>query len=203
MEPGFPASGVFASLLGQPPSYSAQGSLRLNFSSLMMHVSPPCALTEQTKAGNSGKTGKGTCCLLTCAAPGGERALSHTGGSAVSHQKRKSILSALPPSSRDPILLVKTRLLFPGCLLLSPAPCCGWGRCLPSLQSQHKALQGFQPAKRWGGESCRCHGNNACTELRCPSGAGELETLNAHFIARPHCGDLHFQDFSLKLLCIA
>ena len=101
---------------------------RLNFSSLMMCVSPPSALIEQTKTGNSGKTRKGTCCLLTCAALGSEHALLHVGGSTVSHQKRKSILSAQPPSSQHPILLVKRRLLFPGCLLLSPAPCCGWGR---------------------------------------------------------------------------
>lgn len=60
---------------------------------------------------------EGTC----CAALGSERALLHIGGSTVSRQKRKSILSAQHPSSQDPILLMKTRLLFLGCLLLSPA----------------------------------------------------------------------------------
>lgn len=101
----------------------------------MMRVSPPCALTKQTKAGNSGKIRKGVCCLLTCAAVGSEHALLHVGGSTVSHQKRKSILSALPPSSQDPILLVKTRLLFPGCLLLSPAPVLRVGEIISPLCS--------------------------------------------------------------------
>lgn len=139
---------------------------QLNFSPLMMRVPPSGALREQSKAGTSVKTRKGT----RCAALGSEPALLHIGGSTVSHQKRKSILSAQHPSSQDPIVLVKTGLLFPGCLLLSPALLVK-GDDFPSLQSQHKALQGFQPGKRWGGESCRCHGNDACKEQSCPSGA--------------------------------
>jgi len=69
-----------------------------NFSSLMMRVSPPCALRQQTKAGNSGEARKDTCCWLACAALGSERALLHTGGSAVPPRKGSPpFLLCLPP----------------------------------------------------------------------------------------------------------
>lgn len=102
---------------------------RSNFSSPRMHISPP-STTEQPKTGSCGKTWKGTCCWLSCAALGGECALLHGGGNAIFHQKRKSILSAQPPSSQDPTML-KTRLLFPAAAAVPGAVL--WEREMVSL----------------------------------------------------------------------
>lgn len=112
MKPGFLVTGGFSSLLVLPPSWRDPCmEAVLKFLISKMHISPP-STTEQPKTGSCGKTRKGTCCWLSCAALGGECELLHGGGSAVFHQKRKSILSAQPPSSQDPTML-KTRLLFP------------------------------------------------------------------------------------------
>lgn len=116
--------------------------------------------------------------MLTSEALGSERALLHIGKSSASHQKRKPFTSALPPSSQGPVLFRKTKLLFPAARCHpSAVQCCGRGRALPSLQSQHKALRGFQPAWRWGGESCCCHGNRACMKQCWPSGCWRAQNL--------------------------
>lgn len=82
-------------------------------------------------------------------------------------------------------------------LLPALAPCCGEGDGFPSLQSQHKALQGFQPAR--DGELKAA----VAMEIMHARRSGELETPSTPFIARPHCRAFHFQEFSLKLLFTA
>lgn len=153
MEPG-----LFSLHLGGVPAWKQHSS----FSSLKMHVSPPRA-TEEPKTGNCGVTRTGTHCWLSCAVLGGECALLHGGGSALSQQKRKSILSAQAPSSQDPTML-KPRLLFPAAAAVSLAPCCGRGRWFPFFAVSAQSTAGLSASKRWGAESCCCHGNNACTE---------------------------------------
>lgn len=155
-------------------------SLRLapcevNFSSLLGRVSPPCIPTERFWEHYSrhmllvGFLSTGLA-LFACWG-------KHSKGSPF-------FLLCLPPPS-IPYCLGKP---FVPRLLAAAIP--GWamrlggGASLLSLQSQHKALQGFQPARRWGGESCCCHGNPACMEQRCPSGRGELQTHTSRFIPR-------------------
>lgn len=157
MEPGFLVAGGFS----RPPSCSIFEK-RSNFSPLRMDIPPP-STTEQPKTGNCSKTREGTCCWLSCAALGGEGALLHGGGSAVFHRKGSpsSVLSLPPPKTPQ-----CWRQGFCSQLLLLPtlAPCCGRGRWFPFFAVSAQSTAGLSASKRWGAESCRCHGNNACTE---------------------------------------
>lgn len=153
----------------------------VNFSSLLGRVSPPCVPTSRFWE-DCGRhvllvgflsAGKRACtfCMLR------EALLPTSKGSPF-------FLLCLPPPN---IPYCSGKPFVPRLLAqLSQARRCGWrgGDSLPSLQSQHKALQGFQPARRWGGESCCCHGNHACMEQRCPSGPGELQTHTGRFVPR-------------------
>lgn len=87
---------------------------------------------------------------------------------------------------------VKDKAFVPSCCCHSWRRVVGEGDGFPSLQSQHKALQGFQPAR--DGELKAA----VAMEIMHARSSGELETPSTHFIARPHCKDLRFQDFFLK-----
>lgn len=92
---------------------------------------------------------------------------------------------------------VEDKAFVPSCCCHPRRRVVGEGDGFPSLQSQHKALQGFQPAR--DGELKAA----VAMEIMHAQSSRELETPSTHFIARPHCRDLLFQDSSLKLLSVA
>lgn len=104
-----------------------------------------------------------------------------------------SLLSLPPPKPHS----VEDKAFVPSCCCRPWRRVVGEGDGFPSLQSQHKALQGFQPAR--DGELKAA----VAMEIMHARSSRELETPSTHFIARPHCRDLHFQEFSLKLLFTA
>lgn len=174
---------------------------RWNSSCLTMHLSPPCALPQQTKAGGSGKTGKSTCCLSTCAALGSERALLHVGGKYCFPTRKgsPSFLLCLPPPKTSHCW-GKTRLFVPGLLAAIPGAVLrvGGGDGLPSLQSQHKALQGFQPVRDGEVKAAVAMEIMHAQSSAVPLVPESSKTLHTHFVARPHCKGLAFPRLFLK-----